>query len=329
MCSTFDYGTVPVCTFVMLRNDVVPGSDVRIEPIEGASVTFATVTGAGTATVTPLSAPDGDLPANFQVTDTPLYFDVTTTATVSGIVEVCLPYSDGDDDGLVDDTTPPIDENALLLLHEEGGVFVDRTTTRDTATNSICAQTSSLSQFIYGVLLSTTTTSTSSTTSSTLPTTDLVTGRLIVIKPGVLAKFVAKPATIGGTFILPIGNPIADGGTLRIFDTGATAGDSTYVLPAGDNWKGLGNPPGLKGYKYADQPQANGPCKVVLIKETVIKGICKGTGITLTPPFTGHVGIVLSLGTVDRYCARFGGTVHKNDPTLTKRKNASAPVACP
>jgi hypothetical protein len=32
------------------------------------------------------------------------------------------------------------------------------------------------------------------------------------------------------------------------------------------------------------------------VKETVIKGVCKGMGMTLTPPFTGDVGIVLSLG---------------------------------
>jgi len=49
----------------------------------------------------------------------------------------------------------------------------------------------------------------------------------------------------------------------------------------------------------------------------------------VTPPFTGDVGIVLSLGLTDRYCAQFGGDEVRNDATLTKRKNAPAPGACP
>ena len=65
------------------------------------------------------------------------------------------------------------------------------------------------------------------------------------------------------------------------------------------------------------------------MKEKVIKGVCKGTGVTLTPPFTGDVGIVLDLGTTDRYCAQFGGDEVRNDATLTKRKNAPAPATCP
>ena len=65
------------------------------------------------------------------------------------------------------------------------------------------------------------------------------------------------------------------------------------------------------------------------MKATVIKGVCKGTGIALTPAFSGDVGIVLSLGATDRYCARFGGDEVKNDATMTKRKGAPAPGACP
>jgi hypothetical protein len=66
-----------------------------------------------------------------------------------------------------------------------------------------------------------------------------------------------------------------------------------------------------------------------LVKESVIKGICKGTAIALTPPFAGDVGIVLSLGTTDHYCAQFGGDTVKTDTTVEKRKNAAAPEACP
>jgi YVTN family beta-propeller protein len=172
------------------------------------------------------------------------------------------------------------------------------------------------------------TTTTSSTTSTTLPPTDLIPGRIGIVKPGALAKFVAKPIT-GDTFVLPSANPIAEGGSLNIFDISSTAGDDSYVLPLGNGWKGLGTPAGSKGYKYNGAGTPGDPCKVVLVKEKVIKGVCKGTGVTLVPPFDGDVGIVLSLGTTDRYCARLGGDEVKNDSTLTKRKNAPAPAACP
>jgi hypothetical protein len=177
-----------------------------------------------------------------------------------------------------------------------------------------------------------TTTSSSSTSSTTLPPRDLLPGRITVIKPSTLAKFVAKPVT-GDTFALPTVDPVAVGGTLRVFDVATTAGDDTYPLPTGGTpplgWKGLGIPAGAKGYKYKGAGTPGDPCKIVLVKETVIKGVCRGAGMALTPPFTGDVGVILTLGGTDRYCARFGGDVVKNDPTLTKRKNAPAPGACP
>jgi hypothetical protein len=46
---------------------------------------------------------------------------------------------------------------------------------------------------------------------------------------------------------------------------------------------------------------------------------------TVHPPQV-DVGIVLSLGTTDRYCAPFGGDESRNDATLT---DAPAPAACP
>jgi len=93
--------------------------------------------------------------------------------------------------------------------------------------------------------------------------------------------------------------------------------------------EGPRQPRRLEGYKYKGAGTPGDPCKAVLMKETVIKGLCKGTGVTLTPPFTGDIGIVLSVGTTDRYCAQFGGDTVKSDATIEKRKNAPAPGACP
>ena len=158
-------------------------------------------------------------------------------------------------------------------------------------------------------------------------------GKVTVIKPGKLAKFVAKPAS-GDAFELPgaANDPTVEGGSLRIFDTATTAGDNQYPLPvqpAPYGWKGLGNPAGSKGYKYKGAGTPSDPCRVVLIKTTVVKGVCRGDSVTLAPPFDGEVGIILTAGTGSkRYCATFGGAEVKNAPELAKRKDALA-AACP
>jgi hypothetical protein len=139
-----------VCDFLMLRNDVVAGSNITVEPLQGGTITFSHVSTSGVAAITPLTEPDGAVPPEFQLLHVPLYYDVTTTATISGDITTCLPYPDEDNDGVVDDTTPSIDENELQILHEEGGVFVNRTVSRDPVNNRICAQTTSLSQHVLG-----------------------------------------------------------------------------------------------------------------------------------------------------------------------------------
>ena len=162
---------------------------------------------------------------------------------------------------------------------------------------------------------------------------ELMPGKVTVIKPGKLAKFVAKPAT-GDAFELPgaSNDPTVEGGSLRIFDAATTAGDDLYPLPvqpAPLGWKGLGNPAGSKGYKYKGAGTPADPCTVVLIKPKVVKGVCRGASMTLAPPFDGEVGIILTAGTGSkRYCASFGGAEVKNAPELTKRKDAAA-AACP
>lgn len=133
------------------------GTEVSIE----SEVTFETVDGAGETTIVAVSDAAATFdPGNFSVAigDIPVvYFDVTTTASVSGDITVCGDYPDADDDGFVDNTT--VDESTLRLLHDEGGTFVDRTdfTATNLATNRICATVSSLSLFVRAVALSTVT----------------------------------------------------------------------------------------------------------------------------------------------------------------------------
>lgn len=151
-------------------------------------------------------------------------------------------------------------------------------------------------------------------------------GQIVVVKPAKLAKLVAKD-----TFVLPSGPdaPTVAGGTVQFLDTVfGGAGSVTFNLPA-SGWQALGNPPGTRGFKYKGAGTPADPCKRVLIKPTVIKAVCKGSAVALTPPFAGDAGIVLQVGaTPIRYCAEFKGTTVKNTDVVLKRKNAPAPAMC-
>ena len=139
----------PSCSFDMRRNDVPVGDDVTISPRAKTTVTFEHVTRPGTVEVVPLTEAGGTVPEQFQVVGSggvPIFYEVRTTATFAGIITTCFPYPDKDGDGIVDGSNPPLDETQLRVLHAEGGVFVDRTTSLDTTAKIVCGQTMSLSQ---------------------------------------------------------------------------------------------------------------------------------------------------------------------------------------
>jgi hypothetical protein len=165
-----------------------------------------------------------------------------------------------------------------------------------------------------------------------------ISGKVAVVKPQTLAKFVSKSGP--SPFPLPASgspqDPTVGGAVLRIFDTDDPgAGDVTFLLDA-SGWDGLGTPAGSAGYKYrgkddAVDPDPKGTCPVILLKENVIKAVCKSPAVALTTPFAASEGIRLGLpaGTAAlRYCATFGGDEKRNNETLTKRKNAAAPLEC-
>lgn len=162
---------------------------------------------------------------------------------------------------------------------------------------------------------------------------ELVPGVIVIVKAANVAKFVAKPSA-SSTFGLPdsSNDPVTQGGTLHIFDTVVRAGgDVTFTLTPGTaKWKALGNPPGAKGFKYTGAGTTGDPCKVVLIKPTVVKAVCKGTDVALTLPFQGDLAVVLSVGTdAKRYCAGFGGTAKGAPAKIFKRTGAAPPAMCP
>jgi len=110
------------------------GTNVSVSPAPGVTVTFSQVTAAGDTTATVLT-PGGNgppAPGGFQVDG--LMYDISTTASFAGPVEICLPYD-------------PNDPNPQLQ-HFDNGQWVNVTLLPvDTINHIVCGQVSSLSPF--------------------------------------------------------------------------------------------------------------------------------------------------------------------------------------
>lgn len=114
------------------------GSGIEVSPTSLATITYSTVTASGDTTVSATSTPPA-VPAGFKLSKGDIYFDITTTATFNGAVEVCVHY------------TSDVGEGGLKFLHEENGVWVDITTTKDMVNNIICGNVTSFSFFMVAL----------------------------------------------------------------------------------------------------------------------------------------------------------------------------------
>ena len=118
------------------------GTNVEVVPADTATgdtrvqVTFSNVTVAGTTSLT-TSSSGAPPPAGFALGDPPVYFELSTTAVFTGMVSVCIDYS-----GIAFS-----DPSSLRLMHQEAGVWVDRTTSLDTSLEIICGSVTSFSSF--------------------------------------------------------------------------------------------------------------------------------------------------------------------------------------
>lgn len=134
-CEVF-LNTEPGLAVTVSAEDVATGTT--------ADLTFDEVTGEGVTTieVTDTAPP---VPGGFEIGDPPVYYDVQTTATFTGNVEVCINY---------DQNAIGIPETDLVLLHYDSGtaMWQDVTTSVNTATNVICGSVSSLSPFVVATM---------------------------------------------------------------------------------------------------------------------------------------------------------------------------------
>jgi hypothetical protein len=105
-------------------------------------LTFDSVQDAGEVILVVKSAGSVVPPSGFTVAGTNAAFDLNTTSTFAGDVEVCVAY---------DDAVP--NEAALRLLHFHDGVWSDITVPEspDTVNNRICGRTDSFSDFMVAL----------------------------------------------------------------------------------------------------------------------------------------------------------------------------------
>lgn len=120
------------------------GQDVTVEPVvpEGQgpiTVTFGEVTSAGETTVETVTLEDlqeGGVPPPGNVDVGGVIYEVQTTASYSGLIELCFSYEGTDFGGA-----------EPRLFHYENNAWVDITTSVDPGTKTICGATTTLSPF--------------------------------------------------------------------------------------------------------------------------------------------------------------------------------------
>jgi hypothetical protein len=170
-------------------------------------------------------------------------------------------------------------------------------------------------------------------------TTPLLSGKKLIVKDKAGDSSKRKVLVLSKDSGIRVVDPTGGGAQLAVFNP-ATGEIDTYDLPAG-GWKGLGKPPGSKGYKYSDRTLANGPCKTVTVKPgKLLKATCQGSQIafSLDEASQGRLGVWLTMGSGASslvQCLDFGGTVTKDVQAAGrttgqfKAKDAPRPPVCP
>jgi hypothetical protein len=121
----------------MIASTVATGQNVQVAIDSGIGFIFSSVTSSGTVTATLVLPGSLPAPANFVILGG-MSYDITTDASFSGQVEVCIGY---------DPTKITVSEQQLRLFHYSGGTWTDITSSVDTVAKKVCGITSSLSAF--------------------------------------------------------------------------------------------------------------------------------------------------------------------------------------
>jgi hypothetical protein len=115
------------------------GADVPVTTPAG-SLVFSSVVTPGVTVITPIAdatALNLTVPGGFAIDGTSIGVEITTTATVSGAIGVCLDAS----------TLSDADFASAVILHGVAGEWLAQVTTRDAITKRLCTSVTSLSPF--------------------------------------------------------------------------------------------------------------------------------------------------------------------------------------
>lgn len=120
------------------------GDDVPVTPTDSTTggtpvtLTFEQVTTAGATTLTTMGTAPAPIPSGFEIGDPATYYEIATTASYSGLIDVSISYANVAFEG---------DPEALRLYHYEGGAWVDCTTVVYPDQQIVCGAVTSLSPF--------------------------------------------------------------------------------------------------------------------------------------------------------------------------------------
>jgi Divergent InlB B-repeat domain len=113
------------------------GSNITVQSQQDVSVTYSQVSKAGVTLTTPRNSGTAFAQSDYVLTPL-LSYGVETSASYAGPIVTCFLARSVNDAQLF---------SALVVLHTEGSTLVDRTSSRDFATRTVCAKTDSLSPF--------------------------------------------------------------------------------------------------------------------------------------------------------------------------------------
>ena len=116
------------------------GAGVRLYG-ENVNITFASVTAAGTTRYSAVDPNTYTPPAGFDIVDNSRAYNLTTTAAFTS-ARVCLK---------VPTMYSEVRFNALSILHQENGNFVDRTVSRNYQRREICTSVTNFSPFVLAL----------------------------------------------------------------------------------------------------------------------------------------------------------------------------------
>jgi hypothetical protein len=135
-------GTSEFSTCLVYTNTPTGGS-VVVVPVDPTTLqspvqlTFENISGAGNTSIT-TSDTGPPPPGSLSFGDDPTFYDLSSTATFSGSILVCIHY---------DEANFSVPETSLKVLHYDGAAWVDITTSLDTNANILCGTTTALSPF--------------------------------------------------------------------------------------------------------------------------------------------------------------------------------------